>query len=70
MVAKAEKKECSDQLAVGDEVEFLKKISEPVGLLVAADSAETGTLFCYSTEPGEEECWQLRVTGHYGYHRR
>jgi len=37
MVEEAEKKDCYDQLAVGDVVDFLKEISEPIDLLVAAD---------------------------------
>jgi predicted TPR repeat methyltransferase len=37
MVKEAEKKECYDRLAVGDVVDFLKTIPEPVDLLIAAD---------------------------------
>lgn len=87
MVAEAEKKDCYEQLAVGDVVDFLQQVSEPVDLLVAADvltylgdleflfqaagdSVQAGGLFCFSTERGEEEGWQLRVTGRYGHHRK
>jgi len=37
MVAKADKKGCYDQLAVGDVVDFLNDLNEPVDLLLAAD---------------------------------
>lgn len=87
MVAEAEKKQCYEQLAVGDVVDFLQQTPEPIDLLVAADvltylgdlealfqaagdCVQAGGLFCFSTERGEEEGWQLRVTGRYGHHRK
>ncbi len=86
MVEEAEKKGCYDALAVGDVVDFLCRLSEPVELMLAADvftylgdleplfkaasaSVQPGGLFCFSTERGEGEGWQLRVTGRYGHSR-
>jgi predicted TPR repeat methyltransferase len=37
MVAEADKKGCYDQLIVGDVVDFLNNLNEPVDLLLAAD---------------------------------
>lgn len=84
MVEEAEKKDCYDLLVVGDVVEYLNHLSEPVDLLLAADvftylgdlgplfqaaseRVQTGGLFCFSTERGDDEDWQLRVTGRYGH---
>ncbi len=86
MVEEAEKKGCYDELIVGDVVEYLNHLSEPVDLLLAADvltylgdldplfkaasgGVRLGGLFCFSTERGDDEDWQLRVTGRYGHSR-
>ena len=86
MVGEAEKKGCYDELIVGDVVEYLIGLSEPVDLLLAADvftyigdldplfqaasgGVQPGGLFCFSTERGDDEDWQLRVTGRYGHSR-
>ncbi len=35
----------------------------------ASNSVQVGGLFCFSTERGDDEDWQLRVTGRYGHSR-
>ncbi|HHL32872.1 MAG TPA: tetratricopeptide repeat protein [Desulfobulbaceae bacterium] len=85
MVVQAEKKGCYDQLVVGDVIDAIHALDEPVDLLLAADVLTylgdlkplflailgiigADALFCFSTELGEENGWQLRPTGRYGHH--
>ncbi len=85
MVVQAEKKGCYDQLVVGDVIDAIYALDEPVDLLLAADVLTylgdlkplflailgiigADALFCFSTELGEENGWQLRPTGRYGHH--
>lgn len=57
----------ADLLLAADVLTYLGDL-EPL-FLAASGALQPGGLFCFSTERGDGEGWQLRVTGRYGHGR-